>query len=266
METAREESLKIRIHGAPGLPVLIYFPGLHGDWTLVASFRKQPEGKVRFVELTYPRTTVWTLCDYAREVLRLLEVNGISSGWLLGESFGSQVVWAVMNSLTNISNTQSFTPLGIVLAGGFITHPRKWAVRLAWHILANTPKKLLKGSFWIYRMYGRIRYKHARESLAAINDFLARRNEPDRQAILHRLDLIEQADFQSLARAISVPVFYLSGFVDPIVPWASVGPQLKRNCPTFKKRKIIWRADHTVLGSAAKESARVIFGWMLETN
>ena len=111
-------------------------------------------------------------------------------------------------------------------------------------------------------MYGRIRYKHAPESLAAIHDFLARRNEPDRQAILHRLDLIEQADFRSLAAVISAPVFYLSGLVDPIVPWASVGPQLKRNCPTLKKQKIIWGADHTVLGSAAKESARAILAWM----
>lgn len=262
METTREESLQIRIHGDPRLPVLIYFPGLHGDWTLVASFRKELEGKVRFVELTYPRTTAWTLCDYARETFKILNLNGIHSGWLLGESFGSQVVWAVMDYRARNADQSQFSPMGIILAGGFITHPRKWAVRLARRLLAQTPKELLKRSLWIYRMYGQIRYKHAPESLAAINGFLARRNNLDREAMLHRLDLIEQADFWPVARVISVPVFYLSGFVDPIVPWASVGPQLKRNCPTLKRRKIIWSADHTVLGSAAKESARAIFAWM----
>jgi pimeloyl-ACP methyl ester carboxylesterase len=264
MESTREESLQIRIHGDPGLPVLIYFPGLHGDWTLAASFRKQVEGKVRFVELTYPRTIVWTLSDYAREILKILELNRINSGWLLGESFGSQVVWAVIDHLAMYADETQFSPLGIILAGGFITHPRKRAVRLAWHIVAKTPKRLLKQLSWIYRLYARLRYKNAPESLAAVSEFLARRNEPDRQAILHRLRLIEHADFRCLAEAVVVPVFYLTGFVDPIVPWASVGPQLKRHCPSLKSRGMIWHADHAVLGSAPEESARLVVQWMSE--
>ena len=47
------EELKLQIHGDASLPTLIYFPGLHGDWTLNGRFRKQVLGRVRLVELTY---------------------------------------------------------------------------------------------------------------------------------------------------------------------------------------------------------------------
>src|SRR5215472_4578534 len=59
------EALQVRVHGAPELPTLIYLPGLHGDWTLVRSFRTALGNRVRFVELTYPRSLTWSLDDYA---------------------------------------------------------------------------------------------------------------------------------------------------------------------------------------------------------
>ena len=80
------EKLQIRIHGAAHLPTLIYLPGLHGDWTLIGDFRKHLAGKVRFVEFTYPRTLTWSLDDYAEAIEKSLAQNGITSGWLLGES------------------------------------------------------------------------------------------------------------------------------------------------------------------------------------
>ena len=93
MET---ESLQIRIHGEAGLPALIYLPGIHGDWTLVSSFRERMKPHVRFVEFTYPRTLEWSLDDYATAVLEQLAANEIHEGILLGESFGSQVAWAML--------------------------------------------------------------------------------------------------------------------------------------------------------------------------
>lgn len=93
MET---ESLQIRIHGDAGLPALIYLPGIHGDWTLVSSFRECMKPHVRFVEFTYPRTREWSLDDYATAVLDQLAANEIHEGILLGESFGSQVAWAML--------------------------------------------------------------------------------------------------------------------------------------------------------------------------
>ena len=62
------EQFEIRVHGEAGLPTLVYLPGLHGDWTLVGSFRHAVSGRVRFVEMTYPRTLAWSLDDYGREI------------------------------------------------------------------------------------------------------------------------------------------------------------------------------------------------------
>src|SRR5208337_1274572 len=100
---------------------LVYLPGLHGDWTLIGGFRKALAGRVRFAEVTYPRTLVWSLEDYAAGVEQGLAQQGIRSGWLLGESFSSQVVWALV--ARNCLQTQ-----GVILAGGFARHPMHWAV------------------------------------------------------------------------------------------------------------------------------------------
>ncbi len=83
-----EEYLQVRIHGSVELPTLIYFPGLHGDWTLAASFRNQFAGKVRFVEITYPQTTKWSLQEYGGAIVQALESKLIVSGWLLGDTMG----------------------------------------------------------------------------------------------------------------------------------------------------------------------------------
>src|SRR5947209_4789033 len=88
-----DEPLQIRIHGDAPLPTLVYLPGLHGDWTLVSSFRAAVAGRVRFVEFTYPRTLTWSLDDYAAAVEVALLNHGVQQGWLLAESFSSQVPW-----------------------------------------------------------------------------------------------------------------------------------------------------------------------------
>jgi len=87
--SSADERLQIRIHGDASLPTLIYLPGTHGDWTLVTSFRLALAGRVRFVEITYPRTLDWSLDDYATAIGAALVENGITQGWLLGESIGS---------------------------------------------------------------------------------------------------------------------------------------------------------------------------------
>ena len=56
IDEAMEESLQLRIHGEASLPTLIYLPGLHGDWTLAGGLLEALDGRVRFVEITYPRT------------------------------------------------------------------------------------------------------------------------------------------------------------------------------------------------------------------
>ena len=59
------EEVQIRIQSPSASPTLIYFPGLHGDWTLIGGFCEALNGRARFVEITYPRTLMWSLNDYA---------------------------------------------------------------------------------------------------------------------------------------------------------------------------------------------------------
>ncbi len=350
------DKLKMRIHGDSSLPTLIYLPGMHGDWTLVSSFRAAMTGRVRFVEFTYPRTTNWPLDDYGRAIEEQLLANGIGHGWLLGESFGSQPAWQIVkrflersgegnesNSAGNLStncplsaslspagsggeggrrpgegerswsqckreggrrlsvnrspspppqlpftrgtvqpaplpsreraeagsfgNNRAagpvFQPLGLVLAGGFVRHPVIWAVRLAKRVSGAIPLRLVKLLCVGYARYARFRHRRAPETYASIGEFVANRTvEADRNAIVHRYTLIADNDLRPVARAARLPVYYLAGLVDPLVPWYYVRWWLRRNCPAYCGGKTVWRADHNVLGTAPRASAELIFQWM----
>jgi pimeloyl-ACP methyl ester carboxylesterase len=249
------EELQTRVYGNDSLPTLIYLPGLHGDWTLVTSFRKALNGRLRFVEFTYPRTLTWSLDDYAAAITSALAEQRITRGWLLGESFGSQVVWPM-------AAREYFQIDGIILAGGFVRHPMNWGVRLAERIAGGISLRLLTRMMFGYAKIARFRYRRAPETLASIHEFIERRTELDRQAATHRLQLVAGADPCSVARRIQCPVYALSGVLDPIVPWFAVRHWLRRNCPALRDYKIICAGDHNVLGTAPVQSAEQVVRWI----
>ena len=251
------ETLQIRVHGDTPLPTLIYLPGLHGDWTLVGGFRKALGGRARFVEVTYPRTLTWTLDDYAAAVESALAEHGVTRGWLLGESFSSQVVWAMLAR-------NRFQIEGVILAGGFVRHPLRRGVRLGERIAGGISLTLLTRILFGYAKFARFRFRHAPETLRGIQEFIARRTEPDRQAAKHRLSLIAQNDPRDIARQTRLPVCALAGLVDPIVPWLPVHRWLRKKCPGFRTARMLWHADHNVLGTAPDAAADVVVKWMTE--
>ena len=121
----------------------------------------------------------------------------------------------------------------------------------------------LERSCRVYAWYARLRYARAPETLAQIAEFTRRRVvEADRQAICHRYSLLIGNDPRRIAQACVVPVFYLTGLFDPVVPWFHVRPWLKRHCPACQDFKLVWRADHHVLGTAPAVCAREILNWM----
>ena len=249
------EQLEMRIYGDAALPTLIYLPGLHGDWTLVGSFRRAVSGRVCFVEMTYPRTLAWSLEDYAEAIETALAERGIVRGWLLGESFGSQVVWPLIAR-------KRFQVEGVILAGGFVRHPMRWGVRLAERLTGGVSLSLLTRILFGYAKVARYRYRHAPETLANIQEFIARRTELDRRAAVHRLRLIARNDPRSVARQTKLPVYAITGLVDPIVPWWFVRPWLKQNCPSLREYRIVGRADHNVLGTGSQSAAAYVLRWM----
>jgi pimeloyl-ACP methyl ester carboxylesterase len=252
------EELQLRIHGDASLPTLIYLPGLHGDWTLVGSFRRAVSGRVCFVEMTYPRTLAWSLEDYAEAIETALAERGIVRGWLLGESFGSQVVWPLIAR-------KRFQVEGVILAGGFVRHPMRWGVRLAERLTGGVSLSLLTRILFGYAKVARYRYRRAPEVLASIQEFIARRTELDRQAAVHRLRLIARNDPRAVARETKLPGYAITGLVDPVVPWWFVRPWLKRNCPSLREYRIVSRADHNVLGTGSQLAAAHVLRWMGRT-
>jgi len=254
-----EEILRIRVHGSPELPTLIYLPGTHGDWSLIAGLRNRLLPGFCFVELTYPRTATWTLDDYVSHILEALQSHGIKHGWLLGESFGSQIAWLLADYAK-----ADFKCLGIILAGGFGRHPFPWGVNLAiWgfqKLIRDKTKvqQLMKS----YACWVRWFYEPTSDRDTSIHHFIQRRTHQDGLAAIHRLKLIRGNHPQALVGQLTVPVYSISGVWDALVPWYLVTPWLRRHCPGYSESKLILSADHNVLFSAPTKSARTIREWL----
>lgn len=256
LEGFEPQEVRLRVQGTPDQTTLVYLPGLHGDWTLVGGFRVALAGRVRFVELTYPRTVTWTLEDYAEGVERALAEASITSGWVLAESFGSQVAWPLVAR-------QRFRARGLILAGGFGRHPLRWAVRLGERLCGRVSLSLITRILFGYaRMIG-WRYRNSPELLASLREFLERRTEADRQAAVHRLRLIAGNHPEDCARRIQVPVHAITGFWDPIVPWPFARRWLRRNCPSLRSYRVILGSDHNVLGTAPGRAAAEVLASIL---
>jgi len=185
-----------------------------------------------------------------------LAERGIDRGWLLGESFGSQVLWALVAR-------GRFQLEGVILAGGFVRHPMRWGVRLAERLCGGISLRLLTRILFGYAKVARFRYRKAPEVLGDLNEFISRRTELDRQAATHRLRLIAQNDPRPIARQTRLPVYALSGLIDPIVPWFWVRPWLKKNCPSLRQYTLIGSADHNVLGTGCQAAAEQVMRWIM---
>lgn len=259
------EQLQIRIHGDAGRPVIVYLPGMHGDWTLIPSFRARAKEHFRFVEFTYPRTTDWSLPEYADAIQFALADHGITQGWLLAESWGSQPAWLLTDRSRRGDGAEPGLPVfhveGLVLAGGFVRHPWPWAVGMTRRRICGQSLSSLKRFLSIYPLYARLRLRHAPETMAGLPEFLARRTEEDRQAAMHRLALMLENDLRPLAAKTLVPVYAVTGAVDPVVPWPPVFHWLKQHCPGFRGSQVVWTADHNVLNSV-KHAADCVFNWI----
>lgn len=252
----------VRVHGSPALPTLIYLPGIHGDWTLVTSFREALAGQLRFVELCYPRTTTWSLDEYAEAIEQELLAVDVRSGWLLGESFGSQPAWQMIERRTQRAGPIAIQ--GLILAGGFVKHPWPWGACFLRGVTGQAPRWLVAGLLRGYARYARFRHRHAPGTLGSIAEFVTNRRHPDDPAAMqHRYTLVAENDLRPTARAYAGPVCHLAGLVDPIVPNALVRHWLKRNCPGFRASHTIRHADHNVLGTAPAKAAEMVLNWML---
>jgi pimeloyl-ACP methyl ester carboxylesterase len=258
------ELLQIRIHGGSEQTTLIYLPGLHGDWTLLGPFRAALSKRARLVQVTYPRRTDWTLVDFASAIQERLCENGITEGWLIGESFSSQVAWTLVGSSQSPDRTRCFRPHGLILAGGFVRHPWPWGVHLAHVSSKAVPMWFLRHLCSAYTKVAARKHCGSPEVLADLKEFVVRRTEAgDREAINRRYELIAGSNLRGIAQSTHLPVFLLTGAFDPIVPWWHVRPWLQKNCPGYRGSRIFWRGGHNILLSNPQKSADQILEWIL---
>ncbi|MEY2411246.1 MAG: hypothetical protein QOF48_3916 [Verrucomicrobiota bacterium] len=256
-----DESVQLRFP-PPGSPLnILFLPGLHGDATLVGPFRRALGGRARLLEATYPQRKDWVLTDYAHAVEEQSVTHHAQKVWVLAESFSSQVAWTMIERV--LDGASPLRIEGLILAGGFVRHPWPWGVHLAHGASCAVPRWLLNR---LCRWYGRsvCRAKSGDvEILGEMAEFVRRRAASgDRPAITSRYPLIAQADLRSVARRAAVPVFHLSGAIDPIVPWWIVRPWLEKHCPGFRGSRIVPRTVHNVLLGAPAESASQILEWI----
>jgi pimeloyl-ACP methyl ester carboxylesterase len=138
----------------------------------------------------------------------------------------------------------------------------RWAVRLSEIIFGRISMALLVWLIFSYGKIARLRYRYSPEVIADIDEFIVRRTDLDRRAAQHRLHLITANDPRPIARHTTLPVYYLSGGIDPIVPWPFVKRWLRKHCRAWRECKIIGTADHNILGTAPAKAASQILDWM----
>jgi len=247
-----------RFYPNPGKPMLIYLPGVHGDWTLFSSFRALAAREFQIVEFTYPRTLTWSLAEYAEFVLSELGRHNIESGWVLAESYSSQVAWAMLEQ----GNDSAFRVEGVILAGGFARYPIRPLAVAAAFALKVLPHRFWRFLFWAYARYARFRHRPAPESREAVEEFVRRRTSLDLAAMRHRIELIVGNDPRTIVCGARCPVYLLAGWIDPVVVTWPVLVWLRRNCPGFGGSRLIWPADHNVLGTEPAKALAQLSTWI----
>ena len=164
----------------------------------------------------------------------------------------------------------NFRPQGVILAGGFVRLPTQRLVRWAEKVAGNCSLSLLtqiifpvtnRAFAWYYAKLARFRYRRSPATLEKIREFLERRTPLDFRAARHRLRLVAWSDPCAAARNVTVPVYAVTGWLDPIVPWFAVRRWLRRNCPMFREFQVL-RANHAVLISAPRQAAQHILRWI----
>jgi len=198
---------------------------------------------------------MWSLHDYAAGIEEALGKHQITRGWLLGESFGSQIVWPMLERA-------KFQVEGVILAGGFVRHPTTAGVRFAERLVGSLSLAMVTRILFGYARIARFRFRRSPETLKRIDEFIARRTKLDQRAAQHRLHLLARADFCSIAQRAHVPVYAITGLFDPIVPWPWVKRWMKKNCPALRDYRIIRSADHNVLSTSPHKSSDQIVRWI----
>lgn len=243
-------------HGKPDAPVLLYLPGVQGDWTPLWGIAPLFRHRYRLIATAYPRQCGWSLEDHARAAQRLLDDLGIQSAHVLGESFGSIV--GQMLALLEPARVTS-----LVMAGGFCQPPTPWGAMLASRLFRKVSPKVLDSMVrWYVRLNAGQRLRVDRRMYAQA--FLAVRSRRGWHACANRMKIIYSTDLRTRLGELKVPMAYMGGERDLVVP-------VRREVSSFQKLlrpecgfryKLYANKPHPILPSHPHECAAFIAEWV----
>jgi len=173
------------------------------------------------------------------------------------------VAWGLMEFCKcGSSDADSMRIEGLILAGGFVKHPWRRGPGLLRRLGESTPRRPYQLALNLYTRLGRWRNRRRPDVIASFDEFAARRTDLDRRVMWQRLDLLAEFDPRPIAQSTHVPVYYLAGLIDPLIPWILVRRWLAKYCPGYQTGKTCWVADHAILASAPACAARQIMEWI----
>lgn len=253
------EGLIHQVSGREELPPVIYLPGVHGDWTPLVAARPMLSEELRLVEAAYPRVEHWSLEDFGEALEALLDRLGLESAHLVGESFGSLVAWQF--GLTHPQRVRS-----LILVGGFAQPPSFRRASLARRALMLTPTFLLERGIDVYVSHKNRRGEQRRPPSEGVMSYAAVRTTRGRRATANRMKIIQRTDFRPHLHRVAVPVRYIGGQNDLVVPVQRELETLERHLPEscdFQGR-LLADARHVIIASHPGQTARHITDWVRE--
>jgi pimeloyl-ACP methyl ester carboxylesterase len=242
----------------PAAPVLLYLPGVQADWTPFRTIAPLLASRWRLIATCYPRQCAWSLADFGAAALRLLDKLEIDQAHVLAESFGSVVGWELTLAAQHRISS-------LVLAGGFCRSPKPIGARLARKAMHWVPNQILEKFVDNYVKWLGLEELESTHPLAG-QPFLAVRSRQGWRAGAHRMRLIYRADYRPRLTEIKIPVGYIGGGRDWVVP-------VRREIATLEKllpaacgfRSKLWENDpHPILPTRPADCAAWLGEWINE--
>ncbi len=251
------DELLYRVSGEEHATPVVYLPGVHGDWTPQAAAGPILAERFRLVEVTYPKKPHWSIGDYMNAVVSLFDRLEIDSAHVIAESFGSLVGWEL--GLEHPSRVRS-----MMIVGGFCQPPGPPKVLLAKWGLSLLPTEVFERGVNAYVSIRKLQGKLVRPEMEVDLPYAAVRTDLGLSATIQRFELLGRMDFRHQLHDLRIPVRYIGGEKDLIVP-------VKREIETLAEilaeeagfeSRLIPGAPHMIIASHAEETAGQLVDWI----
>lgn len=199
---------------ADGEPPIVLVPGIDG--TALLFYRQQPLLAEHFDTIAFPLPThavdSMTMASLVADLADLIEELSSEGALLLGESFGGALSMSLALSRPDLVR-------GLVIVNSFPFLDQRVKLRAAPWLLRALPWAAMP----IVRRYTSDHLHSPHTNRADIAEFRERARFIDRDSYIRRLQLLASYDIRARLHDIEVPVLFLAGDRDRLLPsvrWA----------------------------------------------